>query len=344
MSDRKVRVEGSKVVAEFSSSATAREIGAQVQEDINRMEGGVSGKIRNAGNALRNISDAIGQGTFEGIAIVFMIVGVVIAYTSWSRLLPIKDMGWLIGLVGAGIVVGAKVSAARWAKRLNDKDDAEEAGDARRAEKQADRAGRYSTIVIGAVLLDALVAAAFAAAVSDDAETGRIDYDAAIARLEREARDLDYEAEGMPRAVESLEILQEDLDRFLQMTAYNNAGQPTSLTRGEVIKWNTDQYCLPGGEYASYVERYCPDVVDLHRKVRLKQDWANKKAEAQGKLDEAARLRAERPEASSGMALGKAFEAKGEIWTYLPPVLLMAVVLVVMVFSAFVAKRNLDGE
>lgn len=382
MADSRVKVQGTKLEVEFNSAATAREVGASVQNDAYRMEGGVAGWVRVAGHWIKEVTHAIGRGTFEGIAWVLMAVGVVIAFISWSRLLPLHNLGateahpegsdltWPIGLVGAVIVIAIKVSAARQAVRLNERDDAQRAAAAAEAEgnaavqtrnealaaRKTSQADFWFTIVWLGLAADALAAFAFAAAVTQDAETGKQDYDVRIDQLEREAKNIGFEAEAMPRPRDEIELLVEDLLRELRAPAYNNAGVQTPLSRAEVIGWGIDAsgrpldepreetYCLPGSKFASYVDRYCEDVIAAHRLVKQKQAWLSKVEEANAIRAEAEHLRSIRPAAASGMAVGNLMGRFGIIWRYIPSVFLMAVVLLVMVYSSFVAKRDLEGD
>lgn len=361
-----VKQQGDTVTIKAKSSATAREIAAAARTDLLKKEGGVAGHIHVAGEWVSDVSRALGKGTFEIIASALLVVGGVIEFLSWSRLLPLEHVGanpndptgtdlrWLIGLVGLAIMLGVKVCAARVALRQNEKDDALAAGKPELAKMKAEKASVYTMIVIVGALVNAVAALAFGAAISVDAQSGRIDYDEQIAGIERKARQLEYEAEALPRPADDLALLREDLDRFLKSTAYNNAGQATPLSRAAVIGWGVDEdgkplaepgeaYCLPGGEYQSYVDRYCPDAADLHRKVKQKQSWADRVSAAQTMMAEAQQLRDTRPVAASAVALGGAAGIFGSFWKFVPPMALMALILLVMVFASYVAKRDLEG-
>ncbi len=341
METGKVKVEGSSVTVDAGSSKAAREIGAKAQSDLLVQKGGLAGFTHKVWDGMDDVVDAVGRKTFEGIAIVLMVVGAVIAYISWSRLLPIKaGMAVLVGVVGVMIVIALKASASRWAVAQNVVEDAREDKDALREAKALQRRQRYQTIAAICLVLDSLAALGFSAAVAGDAETGVIDYQKQIGVLEREARELGWAADEMPRKPEALEILQEDLNRLLIQDAKRRDGQSAKMQVATAIGWGNETYCMGGTEYQFYVDKYCPDVIELHRDVRNKQLYLAKVAEKNARLAEAKALREARPETSSAMALGD--NLKG-FWSYAPSVAFMALILLTMTYSAYVSKRDPKG-
>lgn len=336
MQGKNVEVTGQTVTIQAKSAATAREIAAMAEAEVLKKEGGFLGWVRatieDVGDGIAGVNKAIGRGTFEGISWVLLVVGSVIAFLAWSRLLPVGkedaaiDGATFIGLVGVAVVIGCKVAAGRWALAHNQQD--------------RPSAEFYARLCIAALAVDAIAAFAFATAVTQDAETGRIDYDVKIAAAEREAKDLDYAAEEMPRPADGADLLQMDLDRLLNRTAKNKAGTLTDRSVGSWIGWGTDAYCMPAKDSAFYIDRYCEEVIEADRALRQRLAYEAAVQAAQAKRDEAEKLRAERPEQASALTAGKALKGVfGDFGGYLTPVALMAIILGLMAYTAYVAKR-----
>lgn len=334
MQGKNTKVEGTTVTIETASAATAREIAAAAENEVLLKEGGFFGFAQTAidvvSHGLNGVAERLGRSTFEIIASALMVVGGLIAFISWSRLLPIKseELNFAIGLVGVGIVVGTKVCAGRWAKECNERD--------------AASAEFWRNWVIAGVIIDGLAALAFSAAVVEDEKTGRIDYDVQIESLEREAKQIGFRADELDRPNATVEILEMDLGQLLNQTARNREGTSTGKPVKDWIGWGTESYCITTGNNTFYVDRYCADIIDADRKLKKRQAYEAELARAQAKADEAAALRAARPERSSGAALGKALgdEADVPVLRMIVPMALMFVILLVMVTAAFIAKRD----
>lgn len=332
MKGERASVDGQTVTITTQSAATAREIAALAEAERLKREGGALGKagafIEEVGDGLAVVSQKLGRGTYEIIANTAMIVGGLIAFISWSRLLPIKEaeISFAIGLIGVAIIVGAKVAAGRWAKELNE-------GDREAAES-------WKRWVIAGVIVDAIAALAFSVAVVEDEKAGRIDYDVQIESLEREAKQIEYRADALDRPNMTAELLQMDLDALLNQTARNREGTSTGKPVSEWIGWGTDNYCIAKGN-AFYVDKYCEDIAEAHRALLKRQAYEAEFAKAEAKRAEASALRAKRPDKSSGAALGSWFSTGDRPWMQaVVPMLLMLIILVVMVTTAFIAKRN----
>lgn len=368
---KQVKVQGTDVVIPTGSGMEAREVAAAAERDRLRREAGWIGKgLHIFYDGLDDVTAALGRGTFSGLSYVLMLVGVVIAFISWGRLFPLEhsfvtqgnpqgyDIRWVVGLVGVAVVIYAHASAGRLAKARNEREDALNAKDALAAMGAERKAEAFWNQLVACLVVDALAAFAFTAAVTADAKTGRIDYDTQISDLKRAATVLEYEADDMPRPPDDLAILQEDLQRLLKHGTTNNSGTSTGLSVAQVTGWGVDEkglplaepgetYCLPGGKYASYVDRYCPDLADAHRKVRQKEAWLAKLDAAAAKRAEAKQLEDTRPDSASAMALGETL-GKGNalaaaVWKALPSVALMAIILILMTYSAYTAKRDPKG-
>lgn len=330
METDRVKVEGNTVTIKAESSETAREIGAAAEDDLLRKEGGVAGWIDRALDAMGNITDTIGRPSFGWIAWALAVVGSVIAYISWSRVLPSKDLAFLFGIVGVCILIGTKLASGRAATALNGSD--------------AQQASYWGWFTFSGLLVNFIAALAFQAAVTADQQTGAYDADVNISNLEREARTLTFQAEQMQKPPDTLDALQFDLELALKQQAINNGGEPTRLTVSEVIAWGTDNYCLPGGNYASYVDRYCPDVVELDRKVQRRAAYDKVIGNRDAKNAEAKALRASRPKTSSSSALGSQLAADGGTWRKnIPGAIMMLIIELAMVLAAFTAKRHPKG-
>lgn len=332
MKTDKVTVDGTKVTITTKSSATAREIGALAEAERLKKEAGVAGAlqagIEEFGDALAGIAEKVGRGTFEIIANSALVVGAVIAFISWSRLLPLKDdLNYLIGLVGVLIIVGAKVAAGRWAKALN------------KGKRSA--AEHWKQLVIAGVVVDAIAALAFSVAAVEDEKSGRIDFDTQIESLERDAKQIGFRAETLDRPNTTAEILQLDLDQILNQTARNREGTSTGKPVKDWIGWGTEAYCITTGNNTYYVDRYCEDVIEADRALKKRQAYEAELARAEARLAEADALRKTRPERSSGAALGSWVSTGDRPWMQaVVPMLLMFIILIVMVTTAYIAKRD----
>lgn len=340
MQGKKVKVEGTRVEIQAGSAVTAREIAAAAEHEVLRREGGFTGAVAalidSVGDFFATISKRLGAGTFELIANAALIVGAVIAFVSWTRLLPIDGkVAWGVGIIGVAVIIAAKVSAGRWAVAVN--------------EGKAGKAASWRRWTIICLIVDGLAALAFSAAVVADEKTGRIDYDTQIANLTREARQLEIRAEDLDRPNIGADILRMDLDALLNQEAKNKGGAATGRPVREWIGWGpeaqpTEAYCITSGNNTYYIDRYCADVIDAHRALMKREAYEAQLQAAADKLAEAEVLKAERPERSSASALGGLI-GEGEDWAEpLGGMLLMFVVLLVMVTAAFIAKRDFEIE
>lgn len=366
METGKTRVQGTKVTVDTGSVSKAREIGADLELEVLRSANPVAGMIATGGRWLNEVATVVGRGTFEVAASVLLFIGGLIAFLSWSRLLPLEhafrtetdpgmDLRFLVGIVGVVVAVFAKVSAGRAAIWQNALEDARLDNDPQNDIRARQSRDFYRTAAIILIVLDSLAAVAFAAAVTADMKQGLIDYDAEISQAEREARAAGYEADAMPRPGDPLELLQDDLARALNQEARNNSGGGTELKVAEVIGWGLgedgrvaavpgEDFCMPGGKYASYVDRYCAEVAELYRKVRQKELWQAKMDEKAAFEAEAQRLRDSRPEEASAAALGNELsEGAAKVWRHVPMVSLMAIIMLFMAAAAYMAKRDPRG-
>jgi uncharacterized membrane protein len=333
MKGERASVDGQTVTITTQSAATAREIAAAAENEVLKKEGGLLGKagavIEEIGDGLAVVAQKIGRGTFEIIANTALVVGSLIAFLSWKRLLPIKveEVAFAIGLVGVAIIVGAKVAAGRWAKELNE-------GDRAAAES-------WRNWAIAGVIVDAIAALAFSAAVVEDEKTGRIDYTVQIERLETDAKKIEFRAGDLDRPNTTAEILTLELDQLLNQTARNREGTSTGRPVSSWIGWGTESYCITSGNNTYYVDKYCPDIAEAHRALLKREAYERELARAAELRAAADQLRAERPEASSGAALGSMMATEDRQWMRaVVPMLLMLIILIVMVTTAFIAKRN----
>lgn len=330
METDKVKVEGETVTIKAGSSETARRIGAAAQDDLLKKEGGVSGWIDRFLDGMGNVTDTIGRPSFGWIAWALAVVGSVIAFISWSRILPSKDLAWLFGIVGVCIIIGTKLAAGRWASALNETD--------------TEQSRYWSWVALAGLAINFLAALGFQAAVTADQQTGAYDTDRQIAQLEREVRQANFELNSMQKPPDTAETLALDLDLALKQQALTNDGNPARLTVAEVIAWGTDDYCMPGGNYASYVDRYCPDIIDLQRQVQRRVSYEDAVAARDAKNAQIQTLKDSRPQTSSSTALGDQLAAEGGAWRKnLPGALLMLIIELAMVVSAFTAKRHPKG-
>ncbi|MEL7112108.1 MAG: hypothetical protein AAGK93_04085 [Pseudomonadota bacterium] len=330
METDKVKVDGDTVTIKAKSADTARQIGAAAEDELLKKEGGISGFIDRVLDGMGNVVDTIGRPSFQWIAWALALVGAVIAFISWSRFLPSKDLAWLFGSVGVCIILGTKLSAGRWASALNEKD--------------GEQTRFWSSLAAAGLLINFIAAFAFQAAVTADQETGAHDTDIQISQLEREIRQLNFELNSAQKPADSAEALQFDLDLALKQQALTNEGNPARLTVGEVIGWGEDEYCMPGGRYASYIDRYCPDVIDLHRDLQRRIAYEKVVADRDAKNVQVQALRDSRPKTSSSTALGQQLAAEGGAWRQnVPGAILMLIIELAMVVAAYTAKRHPKG-
>lgn len=341
MQGKNVKVEGTKVTIQTGSAATARELAAAAENEVLKREGGFTGGVAalidNIGDFLATVSRRMGHGTFELIGNTALIVGSVIAFVSWTRLLPLENRlaAWGVGAIGVAVILAAKVSAGRWAEAVN--------------EGKVGPALSWKRWAVICLLVDALAAFAFSAAVVADEKTGRIDYQTQIEELSREARQIEYAAADLDRPNLSAEILQMDLDVLLNREAKNSQGAATGRMVRDWIGWGaeaqpTEAYCITAGNNTYYIDLYCEDVIEAHRNLMKREAYEAQLQLAEEKRAEAERLKLERPAASSAAALG-GLMSEGQDWgAPVGGMLLMFVVLLIMVTAAFIAKRDFEIE
>ncbi|MEO1308463.1 MAG: hypothetical protein AAFV38_11215 [Pseudomonadota bacterium] len=330
METDKVKVDGDTVTIKAKSADTARQIGAAAEDELLKKEGGFSGLIDRFLDGMGNVTDTIGRPSFGWIAWALAVVGSVIAFISWSRILPSKDLAWLFGVVGVCIILGTKLAAGRWASALNVSD--------------TEQSKYWSWVALAGLVINFVAALGFQAAVTADEETGAYDIGIEISQLEREVRQANFELNSMQKPPDTAETLQLDLDLALKQQALTNEGNPARLTVGEVIAWDTDDYCMPGGNYASYVDRYCPDVIDLQKQLQRRISYEEAVAARDAKNAQIQTLKDSRPQTSSSTALGNQLASEGGAWRKnLPGALLMLIIELAMVVAAFTAKRHPKG-
>lgn len=326
----KVKVDGEEVTIRAGSAAEAREIAANAEHGNMTGNRGADGVIDDFLDGAGRIGETLGRPIFEWAAWALAIVGGFVAYISWSRLTPDDNVKLLFGAVGVIIILVVKISAGRWAKADNKGDN--------------EKVRTYASIAIGGLLVNMFVAVTFQAAVSQDEQTGTLDVNRSIMALERQEREATRDIDRMQAPPFPLDILQYDLEQALNAPALNNADQPTPLSVAEVISWDTDDYCMPGGQYKSYVERYCPDIVEMHRAVKLRTDYEAMLVKRDEIRIELRKQIAARPTASSGLALGSELAEGGREWArYVPGALLMLIIELFMVLAQYIAKRHPKG-
>ena len=324
METGKTTIDGSKVTIDAGSVADARALAAAAEDDLIKKNRTWAQWFDSNLDSLGDIIDVVGRPAFNWLAWALAVIGSVIAFISWSRILPVKEIDWLLGLVGVVIVLFTKLAAARWASSVNFND------------KQ--QVKFWSQLACAGLVINFVAAFAFQAAVSDDQVTGVQETREQVALLQREARELKYEADEMNAPVDPLDVLEFDLNRALNRAARNNQGQVTDLSVATVVAWGTDDYCMPGGRYASYVERYCEEVAALHRDVIIRTEYDSKISQAAVKSAEA-KVKAENmPRTSSATALGKAFSSGWRVNLF--GAFLMLIIEGAMVASAYTAKRH----
>ena len=332
METDKVKIDGDEVIIKAGSAKEAHEIAAQADREMYRAnQSGADGWIDDFLDGAGKLGETVGRPIFEWIAWALAIVGSVVAYLSWSRLTVDENVQMLFGAVGVIIILAVKVSAGRWAKASNKGDD--------------EKVKFYSTLAIAGLVVNMFVAVLFQAATNADEQTGALDANRTIQTLEREERELTMAINAMQAPSLPLDILQLDLEAILNQPALNNANEATPLTVAEVIGWGTDDYCMAGGQYRSYVERYCPDVVDAHRAVKLRADYEAAVGKREAVRNQVKVERDARPETSSGLALGNEIaDGRGlDIARYLPGALLMLIIELFMVLAQYIAKRHPKG-
>lgn len=330
METDKVKIEGDEVTLKTGSAEEARKVAAYAERGVYREERGADGWIDEKLDSIGRIGETIGRPIFEWAAWALAIVGGFVAYISWSRLTPDDQVKMLFGVVGVIIILVVKISAGRWAKADNKED--------------KEKARTYASIAIGGLLVNMFVAVTFQAAVSQDERTGTLDIDRTILTLERQERELTRSIDGMRAPPLPLDVLQYDLEQALNAPALNNANEQTPLTVAEVVAWDTDDYCMPGTQYPSYVERYCPDIIDMHRAVKLRTDYEAAIIQRDTVRQQIADSIASRPASSSGLALGDQLAKGGNNWyRYVPGALLMLIIELFMVLAQYIAKRHPKG-
>ncbi|MEL6568170.1 MAG: hypothetical protein AAFQ22_07110 [Pseudomonadota bacterium] len=320
----KVSQSGATVTVEAPDEATAREIAGDARYTMNKSRG-VAGMLDNAFEAIGDVFDVTGARIFDVLAWVFLIVGAYYAFTSFSRINPSDPVTfWGFGFVGAGLAAGVKFAASRWAK--------ETVQDDKRA------ASAYRAFTLAGLVVLVVFGAAFQASVDEDQKSGLIDQNQSIGAKERELRNIGYELEDMRRDALfsgfSQEDLQLDLQRAVSRPAYNSNNTNTGQPVGDFVSLGTPEFCQ-GTSY--YVERYCPDLLEIESRLRFRVRYDEAVAKRDGLATEIEALRNSRPEQSSIMALADSARLDNRILTFLSAALLVAIIDVLMIVMSYMA-------
>ena len=341
MTMSKTKVDGTKLEHEFSSEAEANEWAAALEMQAKRKEMGWLERFLNDTVDYGDRAFEAGGRSFPAItSVILALVLSLYAFSAWSRLLPLQGayLGSVMGIIGVAMVWIVKVAAGRIGIAQIKAKRAEMTGHP--DDEYQHQANRWLILAVVLVLLETVVAFSFATAINADSQTGRMETNRTIEELKREARQIEQDAIRMERPSLPLDVLEFDLQQTLDASAINNAGQPAGISVREVIGWGTDSYCMPGGQYASYIDRHCPDVSDLHRQVMLRRAYDAQLEAAQTKRETAATLQEGRPDMASGASLGNFmtdFQAKILL------ALVMLTLMGIMATLAWMAKRHPKG-
>lgn len=282
-----------RVVVQAGSAAEAAELAAANRDEVLKRQGTVAAHISRWQNWWSDVSETAGQPVFSLLAYVMAGVAIYFAWTSWGRITPQDEiMSFGLSMVGAAVVIGVKVSAGKWAIEYCQRDNGGVA--------------TFATLTIVGILLISIVGAAYQSAIEDDRQSGVIDANMQINDLNRKIRSSEREREDMRLdpdwSFQTEEDLVAELSRELSRPARNRNGEATGLPVGDHVELGEETYCV-GTSY--YVERYCPDLLELEKRLSIKTVYNEKIDQEAAWETERDALVEDRPEKTGTLSLAE---------------------------------------
>lgn len=321
-----LEIDETTVTYKATSAREASEVAADLRHKRNRNRG-LAGMMDNAFRTIGDIANVAGPRVLWAIALSLSFVASMYAYKSFSRIMPedtLLSPG--LGVGGVGVVIAAKFFASRWATENFEEDKAE--------------ASNYRTATVGLCFLLIIVGAAFRASVEEDQQSGVTTAHQIIDNNETRIRNLGYELEDLRRAPEytarSVDDLSMDLRRALSRTAFNRNGDDTGQPIAEFVNAGTEDFCV-GSSY--YVERYCPDILDIEEQLQYRVEYEEKEAELSELRAATDELMGVSPERSSVMSFVDGAEfVTGSLGRYILAAAIIGFLDIIMLWLTYRAR------
>lgn len=314
------------VVVTTGGSVEAGEVASAMRDAALRQEAPWRARLARIIDGVSGIADEGGRGLFGILAWIVALFAIYFAFTSFSRVFPEDPvLGTGLGVVGGVIVLAIKMSAGRWAFEFCNRD----------------KHGQllYGSLTIAGILVVAIVGASYQAAIDDDRGAGIIEANMTIGDLEKRTRSLTREREDMRMRpdfpFETSGDISAELTRDLSRAARNRNGEVTGKPIGDHIGLGSEDFCI-GTSF--YVERYCPDLLDVENRLRIRAAYEDLGEEIDANATEIARLRSNMPKQASTIALGQTM-AGGKGWSaFVAAALMLTLIDTLMAGLAWLAK------
>lgn len=348
MKSENVEVQGTRVIINTSSEATAREMAVRADRDRIGLEGKLEEKLDVWSDKLGAVVKRFGRPAFGIFGWAAAIIGGALAFNSFDRLWPQLSPGF--GSLGVLVVLGGKEAIARLAEARNLLEDPVVMGDKTRIEKIQARADLYVRLAIIALVAIVGSGTFYQVAVSDDQASGVTDIEKKVDQMQREIREATYRAEQMKHPEDDVDTLKQDILRARSRQAQNRVGDDAGVTvgksvsAGDVVGEEPAGYCVTTKTNAYYVDRYCKDLSDLDKTLRQRAAYDGAVKAIVDKQGEVDKLEKSKPKKASSAAAGEKV-AQGKV-AWLGFVLSAFMLLIVdgfMMVCTFVSKRHPKG-
>lgn len=318
--------DGVSVTVKTESEATARELAAHLETQVRTAEGGPGAKFNSwLKKSLDRFDETLGlygDRSLNIIRDVLLICAMAMAAFAWYRVLPGYEI--LMCVIGMAIVYAMKYCAGRLDKAIVSKNGF---------------APFYGLIIVVGLIIEVLASSSLQAFTAVEQETGRLDIDKEISRLENERNMLQINLARVPSAPAS--AIDQRIEALKLTPAVNSSGTQLTKRVGDLVG------DCKGRSY--YVTIYCPTLIEL----QAERDSALAYEQAKARFDEINpeinALTAKRPHTSSTFALASKASGGDVTWwmsLVIPVGLTLALGLAMLLLSYLAgrAERTPDLE
>lgn len=318
--------DGLSLTVRAESSATVRELAADLEAGVRKAEGGWGAKF-NAGLArsLNRFDETLGiygDRQLSMIRDMLFICAMAMAIFAWYRTLP--GLEPLMCFIGVLIVWAVKACAGSL-------DKAEQAGD-------RNLANFYRVIIVIGFVLELIASSSLQASVAVDRETGREDINVQIANLENEQNNLMIALARTPSAPAA--AIQARIDGYLTTPMVNRNGSQLTRTVGQMYEATG---CNPDSEGGAteryYIGIYCGTLNELKAEKLEAESYEAAKLRFEEIGPQIAGLQKMRPAASSTFALASKGGDMAWWLSLVIPVGLTFCLMLAMTVMAYLAGR-----
>ena len=309
--------DGTKVVIDTGSESDARQLAA-----VAKAKGiGEDGFVADVRRLYSKIDDFIQIQPLMGlVGFVLFILGAVMEFLSFSNLLPGKGVGFVLGCSGVAIYALTKLTAARLAVAVNNRN----------------KAGQYGygiAMVFGIVVCVGAASQLMASQIVNE-DMGATTIRQEIDDLTLEINDQRAVVRQMQSDVSSLSAqdIEFEIDLLLSAPALNSQNQRTGQTVGEHVG-----DCIGDSWYQA---TYCDEIIQWRRQLGPRERYEEAVADLDVSRSRLEALRNSMPSVSGASALGSMFaEEGGQKWAeMIPGMLLMFFIIGLMLGATFLSK------